>query len=212
MKTDAGYTLFEMLVALAIVSIMAFPVSESLRTGLRVWTDTHKETERSEQVYLAQDRLRTWLGNAYPAYYDRFPERTFPLTGNIDSISFIAPINSDTRADDLYQVSLLLRDDGVAALQVLGDHMAEGVTCVDQPTECISAELINGVSSLELAYFDPDNLVWSDTWNEKIHIPSAVRVRMGFVQEDQLWPELIVSLSSEQWARCEFQPTTLNCG
>jgi general secretion pathway protein J len=59
--------------------------------------------------------------------------------------------------------------------------------------------LIEGIESLEVAYFGAERTdappVWWQEWHGQRSLPALVRMRVGFPQDDgRRWPELIVGL------------------
>lgn len=211
MASDDGFTLLEMLVAIAVVSLMAVPLAEAIRTGLYAWSETHERTEQSQRIHLAHDRLRGWLQNAYPAYYDRVPGGMSPLEGTATELQFITALNGDRRADDFHRATLTLSADATLDILAKSDHAYPDSPCDADDLDCSRATLLRSVSSVTLAYYDSDAGAWRDDWQGRVHLPDAIRIGLEFQDSTSVWPDLVVRLERDQWSHCEFQPTLLEC-
>jgi hypothetical protein len=220
MYRDDGYSLLELLVAVAPMALLAFPLTESVRTGLSVWSVAHSDADSIDRVNMARGRLRNWLENAYPAYYSRLEELTYPMSGASNTLSFIAPLNPDDRVNDMHQVSLQLDDSGAVIAAVKSDVLHNGDWCLDAMQDCITAPLVTGVSSLEFSYLDPVSGDWVGAWpavNTGGHelqkeLPKAVIVRLSFDDPRYQWPDLTVPLQVSEWSRCQLNQTNNQCG
>lgn len=76
--------------------------------------------------------------------------------------------------------------------------------------------LLNGVRSLDLAYFGPSQHggppVWRDDWREQSVMPSLVRVRIAFPDSDRRrWPDLVIHPRADIDANCVLIVQTGKC-
>lgn len=208
---DSGYTLLELLVATAIMAIATVPLTWGFKLGVGTWRDVHRQTSERERIYLVRERLQNWLGAAYPLDVNRKPGAPlYPLVGEEKSVSFSAPIHPDPTKNELYRVELRLSAESVLQMAMIPDTQA-----LDFPTEVEWYNLVQDVSSLNLAYLDSvtpaGELVWLSSWQERYYLPRAVRVSVEFHDSSLSWPDMIVTPQLEEWAFCGFDAVSRNC-
>ena len=64
--SEAGFTLVELLVALALFSLLATLLFGNVHFGLHVWRSGSVHAEQFERSLISQDLLRRTIGNLYP--------------------------------------------------------------------------------------------------------------------------------------------------
>lgn len=209
---DDGYTLLEVIVATAILAMMAFPLLDSVRTGLYSWHLSQDHVARTEAVHLARRRLAAWIQASYPADPDRVSNDLPPMDGTRTRLIFLAPTHADTRSNDLQQVSLFITDDNYLAATLVPDFITKDGNC-DSLAEniCSQTPLIEGVSGIEFSYRATKDSNWTDEWQDELKLPAAVRMRLTFIDTDQQWPDLIVRTKVQSWAYCSFDSDLLAC-
>lgn len=205
MRSEAGYTLLELTVAVAIISLITVPIAMSLEFGVTAWRHLHDDISQFERDVLVRHRVQDWIENAYRSDSTRQEgEIQYPLVGEGQSVSFIAPLNPDPRFDNFYRVRLEMEGTQLI-MRILPDHASYNT---DASYE--QFQLLSGVDSVEFTYLEQDSDVWMSSWAGNT-LPSAVRVRLSFTDGDRSWPDLIVSPRREQWAHCIFDKVSGNC-
>ncbi len=205
MRSEAGYTLLELTVAVAIISLTTVPIAMSLEFGVTAWRHLHDDISQLEHDVLVRHRVQDWIENAYRSDSTRQEgEIQYPLVGEAQSVSFIAPLNPDPRFDSFYRVRLEMEGTQLI-MRILPDHQS-----YNPDASYEQFHLLSGVDSVEFTYFEQDNDIWMSSWSGKT-LPSAVRVRLSFTDGDRSWPDLIVSPRREQWAPCIFDKVSGNC-
>ena len=63
---EAGFTLVEMLVALALFSVLVTVLFGNVQFGLKAWNKTSASTEQLDRAVMVQDVLRRIVGSLYP--------------------------------------------------------------------------------------------------------------------------------------------------
>lgn len=103
-SSEQGFTLFELLVSVAILSLLAVPIAGGINLGLKTWIDVHEDAEAQEKMFLTQERLSSWISNAYYLDVSRNGLQSEKmLVGNSDSIEFSTAIHPDPVLGNLYR-------------------------------------------------------------------------------------------------------------
>ena len=92
---EAGFTLVEVLVALALFSLLATLLFDNVRFGLQAWQHGSAHTEHVEHSMISQDLLRRMIGNIYPMLVtDGGTQPRIDFDGTKEAVSFLgnAPI------------------------------------------------------------------------------------------------------------------------
>ena len=196
-RHDAGFTLFEMLVALAILGMLAAMLLAALRgPSDLVQRLAHGQADQ-DQVAAAQSRLRWVIERLRPTLRLDSAGKIIDLRGTAHDLSLFAPAMPGNAPDALKRYRLLLNATGDLVLYTANDLderidiNAPGLVGW-QPTV-----LLSGVEQVGLAYFggDPAGLgrSWQASWTDRTQPPDLIRIRVDFVPGDRRrWLELLV--------------------
>lgn len=207
-RNDEGYTLLELLVALAIMAMISVPLAQSMSFGLRVWGQLHSDVSENEKVLLARRQISEWLSGSYAADPLRLQTGvSYPFSGTAGTVIFLAPISPDPRSDSILRVKLELTAEGEMVASIAPDHMQT------EEEDARSTQLLSGVKSIEFSFLRDQSPggVWISAWQDQVSPPNAVRLKLEFNDSSQIWPELIVPLGVDEWAHCSFDVVTKSC-
>lgn len=209
-RLDEGYTLLELLVAVAILSLMAVPMALSIQLGIHSWQTTHDAVSVQERDMLVRQTVANWLEAAYPFDANRKPgQRLFPFEGTPSSVNFASSINPDPRSDARYNVTLELAEDKLEAHIAL-DHLTH---FPDRSSTTVT--LLEGVEDVVFSFLDgetdPSNPVWVSDWQSRFTLPRATRMHLSFSGADRVWPDLIVMPAISEWSHCAFDEVSRTC-
>jgi general secretion pathway protein J len=90
---QGGFTLLDLLVAIALFSLLSLVLTSSLQFGFVAWARGADHAERIDQHVLAEEFLRRTLGDAYPYFTSTDPTRgggQVEFSGTATSIAFLA--------------------------------------------------------------------------------------------------------------------------
>jgi prepilin-type N-terminal cleavage/methylation domain-containing protein len=171
-KDDSGFTLAEMLVAIALLALIAtyavsaLQVFSNVRRVERGVDVRASETAamRSIQVGLAGMRPVKKIGDAGRLVFD--------FSGSSGVVSFVAPLDVRLERGGLYRMSYgldapvqrlvlhyqLYRDGGAAALE--------------------NVVMLDNVTTLAFRY-SADGLKWEEEWSKPEKLPSLIEVQLG---------------------------------
>lgn len=212
---EAGFTMIELLVALALFSLLATLLFGSVRSGVQAWQRGSARTEQVEHGLVAQDLLRRMIGNIYPMLVTSDASQPrIDFDGASDSISFLGDAPIAALSGGRFRFRLLLeRAQGRANLVISATPELAGSQGDAAPTKTL---LVAGIDRAEFAYFGDNasdrSVQWQDSWSRRSELPRLVRVRVAFRDGDaRSWPELLIAPRVSADVGCIFDPVTKRC-
>ena len=208
-KAQAGYSLVELLVVLALVGLIAMAISGGIRFGVRVWERTETLVEGDELARGGQTMLRALFSHLYPRQRtsdDRADEDAF--SGERSRVAFVAVMPPSFNVNGLARVVLTAEGDANAMALVVVYQGERG------PSNTQKLKLFAGAKEIAFAFAEPSDgaVVWKDTWLEKTTMPALIRVRVTFSADARAtWPDLIVRPLLDRDASCIFDPVSFDC-
>ena len=203
---EAGFTLVEALVAVAMLGLAGAMIVEGLAAGERLWRDQSRLESGGQEVEAAQTLLRDRIERLRPITRYREGKARADLDGEADSFDFIALPSDVERPATLRWFDLSRTDAGELVLDATPWRGGEASRQV----------LLRRVDDLELAYFgatleDPQPQ-WRDSWSDQALPPQLVRIRITFGRGDRrVWPDLIVHPAITVDSACEIDTDTGGC-
>lgn len=216
----AGFTLVELLVALALLSLILVVLFGALRLGSRSWDSLERHTERAESLRLTRGAIQRMLLQAQSLKKTLADRQNMLLFfGGGDQIEFVTPLSEYVGTRGLYLVRLFVRDGGAGGLylerwllhqevlaggdqvppwQPLGQSQARGGE-TEGPVQAIYGitQLLEAVDSFQFAYFgSPDGSSppqWYGDWRDAQRMPLLVRMRLG--RPEAGWSDLSIPLA-----------------
>lgn len=216
-----GFTLLELLVALALLGLILVVLFGALRLGSRSWDALESHAERAEGLRLARGTLQRLLLQARgltKSVGDRYTGVLF--LGNGEQLEFVTPLSDYVGTPGLYLVRLFARGGGAGGLYLERWLLHPGVLAGGgqvppweplAPSHARGGEtegaiqavygvtrLLEAVDGFEFAYFgSPDGNSppqWYADWLEARRMPLLVRLRLG--QPVEGWPDLTIPLAA----------------
>ncbi len=186
LRRNAGLTLMELLISLALMAFIALGITSSLGMALRVYDHSEELAPQSDPV-VYRLHLRHWLANATPpSLLTPFPAR---FEGSADRLQFItlAETPSFPQAAAL-RVELAVNEDKLAlAFTTLTDDGSD--------IEVLEKVLVEGVTNARISYLgdDPTNMEWLTEWRSDTALPRAVKITVDPGSRPD-WPDLITRI------------------
>lgn len=215
-RRETGFTLAEMLVALALFAMISALLAAVVHLIARLDGRSRQQSDAVEQVVSAQTLLRARLEELRPLVDIRGLGDTITMVGLPGELTFTAPGFAAAGPHAVQILRLRRTDQGqlmLYAAPLLAGHDLRGRSVVGWQ----SLPLLGGVTRLDIAYFGPDRLtgrdVWQDRWERRAQPPRLVRVRVGFADGDaRQWPVLMVRPMASVRLACQDGNTSLDCG
>lgn len=213
---EAGFTLVELLVAFALLSVLSLALFGSLRFGLNAWRLGTDHADRAQHSMVVQSFLRRTIGDAYPfLLLPTDPNRArVDFTGTARSLSFLATAPIALGTGGRLRFVLAIERHGEQN-DVVMTSKAELVEREDATTVTRKA-LLADVAAIELAYFGKRradrNAQWHDSWQAETALPQLVRLRVQFFANDaREWQDLLIAPRINADVGCIYDLLTKQC-
>ncbi|WP_342380905.1 prepilin-type N-terminal cleavage/methylation domain-containing protein [Myxococcus stipitatus] len=199
-RRTRGFTLMEVMVAVAITALMGTVVAMAFQTGLTAKETVETDADRYRQLRVAMNRMSREIGSAYVS--DRFDLKRFRdqqdrptnFVGESDRLLFTTfahqRLYTDVKESDQAVVEYFVEpsDDRAAKGRLdlkrrtnpnVDDRMDRGGT---------TDVLLEGVKKLEFEYWNSDKKEWDDEWDtrrleQKSILPTRVKMTVTAVDE-----------------------------
>lgn len=206
-QREAGFTLIEVLIALALLAIMVVIIAAAIRSSRFAMAAVERLGERSVAP-LAQDYLRSALLQTQTFPKNNVSSDQGYFSGDDSTLEFVTSYSVQRQVKGLYRVSVFL----IPSQTVRGAHdlvvqeslfRPERDGIKQSPTTTSEATLIAGIQRAVFSYFgepnDKASSGWQDSWIGQDSLPSLVRIKVIFPKgDDRLWPTLTVPLASSE--------------
>jgi general secretion pathway protein J len=211
-----GFTLIEMMVALALVSLMSVAMFQAYRLSQRALSQVTALDEATHDIAAAQAFLRRVLEQAYP--FESGPQAPHGLMGEKDRLEVTAPALAAEGSAGLYRFDIAIEGGKSGELVVRWAQDRNGTRKPDEKNVRREA-LVRGASSISISYLELVELGngqiephWRDSWLDSSTLPALVRVVMTFPPGDKRrWPELVVAPRISTDANCVFDVVSQMC-
>lgn len=186
-----GFTLLEILLALALLAFVMLGVWGAMRGAARVTHSADAVMEQGEAVRTVQQFLRRYVGAAGPQPFvavDGSAARMFE--GNATSMEYVAPLPMQSGHAGLYIQTVSLQKDGAGtSLRLDYQPYTDQQAANGQPVQHVLLTHLRGgrFQYLAAAAFGKP-AAWRDDWRAtnglplavRIHLDPAWRTRVGF--------------------------------
>jgi len=216
--SEYGMTLIEMLVALALLSMLSVGLFAAFRLGEHSYQQVTRSAAGSREVLSVQGLVRRAIESSRIVRgAGRMPTGAHSLAGSTDHISFTAPmpLSEGARGDFRYELSAEPGSGGLRDLVAQWSLDGQGR---HDSAPAANEILIAGAEEVTWSYFDagdPERQLerrgWVSEWSED-RLPALVRLAIRFPPGDaRVWPDLIAAPRSTDAAACQFDPVSQQC-
>lgn len=201
-ESEDGFTLVELLVAIALLALMA-TYSLGALTSLRQAERVVKQIEIKSEAEAAAFHLRQSIASARAVFANvRDEVALLSFDGSADSLEFVTVVNDELETGGLFRLRYALlpltsSQNSELAFVVWRTLFRPANANVAQARGGEPTVLMNGVNSLAFRYYGSSTLggvpSWTNTWPKGEGLPSLVEVTVAFGTDDaRTWPPFLV--------------------
>ena len=207
-----GFTLIEMLVALALMGMIAIILITSLQLGGHTWQRVMRGTSSTDDIAQTQEILRLRLSALYPddGIARDFNHRAFLMSDGVSlEFSGAAP---EASADGIlrYQIAVSATS-GALEIRSWPDRQGGGL---DNLADSSAEALLPHVASMAVQFWlKPETGPgrWVDRWDSN-KLPQLIRIDVAFGANDKRrWPPLYIEPRVDTPANCVFDVVSRRC-
>jgi general secretion pathway protein J len=213
-RSNAGFTLVELLVALVLFGFLSVALFGSVRAGATAWIRATAHADESDRSIHAQYLLRHLIENAYPLYVsDEHGGRHVVFGGNETSLSFlsVAPLALGQGGRSRIDLTVTQPDGRV-------DLMLESTPelSTNLHTEKTRQPVLTGALSVTFSYFgallQDRTAQWHPNWTAQAELPHLIRVAVHFNANDgREWPDFVIAPRIVADVGCVLDRFTTRC-
>jgi general secretion pathway protein J len=193
MKCVRGFSLLEVLAALALLALLLLGVYSGIRTATHSVRVGSEAIERVDQMRSAQQFMHRELAEATALPWSVDAKRNpVVFTGDAHEMRYVAPLPGylGKAGPQLQMLKLIDEDDGTSRLEA-----SFAILPMDggKPQPLSSPEiLLTGIRDGHFSYVARDATYrlgdWKDSWDDTFRLPAFVRIEMSVGNGPQAWP------------------------
>jgi general secretion pathway protein J len=211
---EAGFTLVEVLVALALFSLLATLLFNNVRFGLKAWQIGSSRGELLARSTVAQDALRRLIGNAYPMLIASGGNNpSIDFEGAQETMSFLgdAPVVTGGAGRFRFKLFPERKQDQTDLVISSAPELANPQDASMTTSSVLAAD----IDRVEISYSQGgtnSQTKWSNSWSKHGELPMLVRVRVAFRSGDaRLWPDLLIAPRIAADVSCVYDSISKRC-
>jgi general secretion pathway protein J len=195
---ESGFTLLELLIALALLGLISALLYGSLSLSANSWDRGEAKVEQATDMRLAEEMLRQTLSAQHPLRFHKVVDQPLYFAGSNDSLSFAAALPGRAGGGMFYfRVAVAPSGDRsrLTLSRVIPDYAANALPDFQDAESSVLAE---DIAEVKFGYFgrDPDSNdatepSWRDRWDDPQILPQLIRIDVK-PSKSQPWPTMIV--------------------
>jgi general secretion pathway protein J len=207
-RTQAGFTLLEILVALCVLGLLSAAISRGLDLGALSFFRAQHETASAKRERDARRLLRDLIEGAAPEFASAgVQDRRIAFDGTADTVQLITRRPARLGSPVMIAARLFLATDGRLMLAWRLDlPRADGAGALPEA----EAVVADHVGALRFAYAGGNE--WQKDWTGETTLPRQVGIT---VEDDdashRVWPALTISPRATASPACVYDPTDSEC-
>jgi general secretion pathway protein J len=208
MRSQRGFTLIELVVAVALLGTMMVLMYSGLTFSLRGWDAGAANGQRIADRRIGENFLRRELSEIFPMRWKDPMVLRLAFEGETQRVRFVSSRPADVTGGGLSLVGLDVeagadsRDRSLVMRRAMPDDDAKDFGPLDSAKGTV---ILAGVDSVAFSYFGSENDFtdpkWSDTWTYAGRVPQMVRMRIR-TTEGTVLPEMLVRVNLGEEAGC----------
>lgn len=193
-----GFTLLEMLIAFALVSLLFLALFASFNTIGRSWDAADTRINKTEDMRLITDFLRRQLGQAMVVRIKGEKEaQVYAFDGTATSLRYAAPLQPLQHQGGVFLVELdiVAGKDGKKLEMLYAPYRPE-LSWDEAFEEAEPVLVFDGLKDAAFEYFGAEeegkDSEWASDWKDKPRYPDMLKLTLA--DKERAWPEMLVDL------------------
>jgi general secretion pathway protein J len=216
-RAAAGFTLIEVVLAMALLAAIMVLLYSGLTFALRSWDAGDANGRRVADQRLGENFLRRELTEMFPMRWKDPTTVKFAFEGEEDHVRFVSPRPPGIQQSGLALVSLELQEvEGSRARNLVMRRALPNDEATDfgPLAKAEPAILLTNVDSIAFSYFGAENDFaepkWTESWSFGGSIPQLVRLRVKGANGEML-PDFVIRVMLGPEAGCLESWFQRNC-
>ena len=193
-ESEHGLTLIELLVSLAILTILTSFIVGGLSTAIRAF-DTDRRNSIETATNAAGESLRGLIASAMPAI-NKQPPGGLMFDGQREELRFVSLSEGRTLHGGLQDVRIRRRNDDLI-VEVFGSLRENDA----HKSPVSSTTIVKGLRDVRFRYFGiagaRGEAGWRDDWINAARLPALVEISVNFKEAGRNGPATVVALRNE---------------
>jgi general secretion pathway protein J len=214
-----GFTLLEMIVALALFALMGAVLFGALGTAARSWDGGEAKVAQSSDMRQTQAFLREHLTSQFPQRLRKVVDLPLLFAGSSDEIRYAAALPARVDEGGVWYFRLAVAKEGERSRLVL-DRMLpdlDASSAIDY-RDAERSVLAEDIGEIRIQYYgretgatDASEPTWRDRWDDRQKLPMLVRIEIRPLK-GLPWPPLVVEPRRAPEAGCrQWEPVQHRC-
>lgn len=199
-RRGAGFSLVEMLLAVALLALLSTAAWGAMRTATRAVERGEALIERTNKLRVTQELLRRQISQAMAVPFDRDTTdgRITNFVGERDRMMWVSPMPGYLGRGGSYVQEVALERDGFGDALKFRHAMLNGFELREGfPDEPGPVVLLERITDLRIAYrgINAEGRLddWVDEWDKGATLPLLVRFEVEFARGSGMhWPPLVI--------------------
>lgn len=193
-----GFTLLEMLISFALVSLLFLALFAAFNTIGRGWDAADTRINKTEDMRLITDFLRRQLSQAMVIRIkgEKQPQ-VYAFDGTSTSLRYAAPLQPLQHQGGVFliQLDIVSGKEGKALEMLFAPYRPE-LTWEDAFKDAEPVLVFDGLKDAAFEYFGAEeegkDADWVSDWEEKPRYPDMLKLTLA--DKERAWPELLIDL------------------
>jgi general secretion pathway protein J len=183
---EDGFTLIEVLVALAVLGLLMLALGQGLRFALSGWTVQNRVVDVHTDLDAVDRTLRQLIEQIDPGSAAAPAE----IVGTASRLVFTSELPLAAASLPTREADMLLTVDAGHRLVLRWTPHLHAIR-LGPPPQPHQEVLLDGVDRIEIDYWKPGGGGWLAAWKGPL-LPGLIRIRLVFTKRDRPpWPEIV---------------------